>query len=120
MALVMERPTTEIGQMQLATMNKTERSLLLYLESRATDHGGLVDTKHMNSEDIEIAHEWTKEGFVDFQRLASECLNPNRSTHCCFLSEEAWALAHAERRARHERMSSKRKWYSVVEKRSAA
>ena len=36
-------------------------------------------------------------------------------THWCRLSDEAWALAHAERRARHERMRLKRNWISTEE-----
>ena len=39
----------------LDTMTSDERNLLLYLETRAVDHGGLVDAKHMNKEDMEIA-----------------------------------------------------------------
>jgi hypothetical protein len=32
----------------LDTMTSDERNLLLYLETRAVDYGGIVDTKHMN------------------------------------------------------------------------
>lgn len=29
--------------------NKDEKSLLLYLESRAVDHSGILDDKHLNT-----------------------------------------------------------------------
>jgi len=44
----------------LNKMTKNERSLLLYLETRAVDYGGIVDTRHMNQDDMEIAKEWNK------------------------------------------------------------
>lgn len=108
--------------MKLADMTNQERSLLLYLESRAVDHGGTVDTRMMNEEEMTTAKQWTEKGFVTFGRLASECLKGRlgvQSTHCVTLSEEAWTLAHLERRARHERLYAKRWWYSTAEKRAA-
>ena len=105
--------------MNLNDMTKDEKSLLLYLETRAVDHGGLVHTQHMNSDDMEIAKQWNEARFVRFGRLASDCL-PMRSgaTHWCELSDEAWALAHAERRERYTRINSKRKWFTIDDKRA--
>jgi len=34
---------------------RTELSLLIYLETRSVDYGGLVDISHMNSVDMDIA-----------------------------------------------------------------
>jgi len=89
----------------LDTMTSDERNLLLYLEVRAVDQGGLVDTKHMNKEDMEIAEKWDKEGFVKFGRIKFHSIA--ESSHWCELSDEAWNIAHAERKARCKRIMSK-------------
>jgi len=89
----------------LDTMTSDERSLLLYFETRAVDHGGLVDVKHMNKEDMEIAEKWDKEGFVKFGRIKFHSIAV--SSHWCELSDEAWNIAHAERKARCARIMSK-------------
>ena len=89
----------------LDTMTSDERNLLLYLETRAVDYGGIVDTKHMNKEDMEIAEKWDKEGFVKFGHIKFHSITVG--THWCELSEEAWNLAHTERRARCKRMMTK-------------
>lgn len=96
----------------LDTMAYDERSLLLYLETRAVDHGGLVDTIHMNKEDMVITEEWNKEEFVKFGRIRCRSITKEKGrTSCvsrwCELSEEAWKLAHAERRARCKRIMSR-------------
>jgi len=98
----------------LDTMTSDERSLLLYLETRAVDHGGLVDTIHMNKEDMDIAKEWDKEGFVKFGRIKFHSIavivvsgRTKASTYWCELSDEAWNLAHAERKARCLRIMSR-------------
>jgi hypothetical protein len=88
----------------LDTMTSEERSLLLYFEIRAVDHGGLVDTKHMNSEDMDIADKWNEKGFIKSGRIKAPSIITY--THWCELSEEAWKLAHAERRARCKRVMS--------------
>jgi len=89
----------------LDTMTSDERNLLLYLETRAVDFGGLVDAKHMNKEDMEIAEKWDKEGFVKFGRIKFHSIAV--SSHWCELSDEAWNIAHAERKARCARIMSK-------------
>lgn len=90
----------------LDTMTSDERNLLLYLETRAVDYGGKVDAQHMNKEDFDIVQKWNKEGFVKFGRIKFHSII-GKSTHWCELSEEAWNLAHAERRARCKRIMSK-------------
>jgi len=89
----------------LDTMTSDERNLLLYLETRAVDFGGKVDTKHMNKEDMDIAKKWNDEGFVKFGRIKFHSI-VDRSTHWCELSDEAWNIAHAERKARCVRIMS--------------
>ena len=106
--------------MELSEMTGDEKSLLLFLECRSVDHGGLVDPQHMSKIDVDIAKRWNDSGFVGFGWLASDCL-PMRSssTHWCELSEEAWFLAHAERRERYKRMNEKRTWFTTAEKRAS-
>ncbi|MGD7036156.1 hypothetical protein [Methylotuvimicrobium buryatense] len=41
--------------MKFDDMTKNEKRLLLYLETCSVDHGGLVHTQHMNSDDMQIA-----------------------------------------------------------------
>lgn len=96
----------------LETMTSDERNLLLYLETRAVDHGGKVDAQHMNKEDFEISEKWNKEGFVRFGRIKFHSITKGKGrtscvSHWCELSEEAWKLAHAERRAKCKRIMSK-------------
>jgi hypothetical protein len=102
----------------LQSMSKDERSLLLFLETRACDHAGKVQTTHMNSDDLEIAKRWDAEGFVRFGRIASEDLN-QYGTHWCSFSDEAYVLAYEERRARCIRTWKKRTWRTTEEKRAA-
>lgn len=90
----------------LDTMTSDERSLLLYLETRAVDHGGIVDTIHMNKEDMDIAKKWDKEGFVKFGRIKFHSIT-SAGTYWCELSDEAWQLAHAERKAKCARIMSR-------------
>lgn len=93
--------------MKLDDMDRDEKSLLLYLETRAVDYGGRVDTLHMNREDMAIAKRWNKDGFLKFGRIKFHDITRKGTTHWCELSEEAWDLAHQERRARYLRISSK-------------
>ncbi|WP_019584506.1 hypothetical protein [Thioalkalivibrio sp. ALE16] len=92
-------------------MTNEEKSLLLYMEARAVDHGGLIDARRMNEADMAIAQRWNESGFIRFGRLASESLPmPCGSAHWCSLSDDAWFHAHAERRARHARINARRTW----------
>lgn len=101
----------------LETMTKDERSLLLFLESRSVDNSGRVKTVHMNADDMKLAERWNREGFVKFGRIASEDLTEYGS-HWCHLSDEAWQLAAAERKARASRTWEKRDWKTAEEKRA--
>ena len=99
----------------LKTMTKDEKSLLLFFESCAVDKWGKVNTRHINEEDYEIAEKWNKEKFIGFGRVASEGVNEYGS-HWCLLSDEAWKLAHEERKARGIRVWGKRTWQTTEEK----
>lgn len=108
--------------MKLEKMNKNERSLLLFLETCAVDQGGRVDTRCMNSDDVALAKTWNESGFVEFGRIqAKDIFHSSRLltesfTHWCQLSDDAWRLAHEERRARAKRVWEMRTWRKTKEK----
>lgn len=82
---------------------RKELSILLYVETRAVDYGGVLDGMHMNSDDIEILKRWDEAGFVRFGRIAlTDVKSTPTSCKCywCDLSDEAWTVAHRERKAR--------------------
>lgn len=98
--------------MKYRNMTKEEKSLLLFLETRAVDYGGRVNTLHMNGEDFDIAKRWDEEGFVGFGRIVARNHNSDGS-HWVKLSDEAWKLAHKERKARAKRMWDNKTWLST-------
>ena len=99
-------------------MSKTERALLLFLETCAVDYGGTIDIRHINSDDFEIIGKWSQNGFIEFGRVSSDSLRKGAlRTHCVVLSEGAWDLAHRERRARYARIYGARRWETAKEKR---
>lgn len=100
--------------MKLEEMSKDEKSLLLFLETRAVDYGGRINIKHMNQDDMDITKKWDNFKFIRFGRIVLRHHNGD-GTHWCKLSEEAWALAHQERRARQKRLWEKRSWISTDE-----
>lgn len=89
--------------MKLENMSGDERSLLLFLETRAVDYGGRVNVQHMNEDDFEIAKRWNENKFIRFGRIVARNCNSD-GTHWCLLSNEAWKLAHQERINRWERI----------------
>lgn len=94
--------------MELTT--REEKSLLMYFETQATDYGGTLESVRMNADDFAIAKRWNEAGFVHFGRIAFNDIKRHNGVardHWCVLSEEAWKLAHAERRARCERVMAK-------------
>lgn len=103
--------------MKLSTMSKAERSLLLFLESRAVDHGGLVAGSHMNADDFAMAKAWTEAGFIEFGRIPFDEIVGDSGNYVV-LSTDAWALAHEERRARNARlMAARSAVYAAIERR---
>ncbi len=103
----------------LDQLTKDERSLLLFLETRAVDYGGRVKTPRMNGQDFDTAAEWSKQGFIRFGRIAARYNADNDyGTHWVELSAEAWQLAHEERRARYARLNKSRTWKTTEEHRA--
>jgi len=98
----------------LIEMTKDERSLLLFLETCAVDYGGTVDTRHMNKSDMDKTKEWTSNGFLSFDRIKFDYITMHRS-YWVELSDDAWRLAHEERKARYVRINNKRTWKKTKE-----
>jgi hypothetical protein len=109
--------------MELKTMTKDERSLLLFFETCAVDRGGLVDTRHMNGDDMATAKRWHEASFLKFGRVKFHDIKHSGRrvySHWCELSDDAWRLAHEERRARFARLSERRDWVRTEELRMPA
>src|SRR6266496_3112871 len=88
-------------------------SLLLYLETRAVDHGGAVASPQMNAEDFAQANQWNQEGFIEFGRIRASDFDPRRGSHWIRLSDDAWDVAHQARKERADRMWPKRRWHKT-------
>jgi hypothetical protein len=94
-----------MGDVQL---DREETSLLLYLETCAVDHGGRVDARHMNAEDMVRAKTMQeRDGLLRFGRILSAEIqrvhlshHPFKGTHWVELTDAGWSAAHAARKAR--------------------
>jgi hypothetical protein len=94
---------------QAWTMDRDERSLILFFETCAVDRKGAVDSRRMNRDDFKIAERWNEEGFIRFGRIKGTDVTETRS-HWVSLTEPAWQAAHLERRARASRSEARRGW----------
>lgn len=87
----------------LESMSVSERRLLLYLEARAVDRGGLIEDQNMNAEDFLVARRWAEQGLIRFSRIPSRLLPVDGSPNCFHvvqLTDAAWRLAGEERMRR--------------------
>jgi hypothetical protein len=103
---------------KLEEMSRDERSLLLYLETRAVDYSGKVDSAHMNDGDREIAKQWNDDGFIRYERICSRDA-ALRATTCVMLSDDAFNLAHQQRKLRAQTLWNGRKYMTTEEYRKA-
>jgi len=86
-------------------MTKDEKSILLYLESCATDDIGRIDSRKINDIDLEIMKKWNKSGFISFGRLRSADIKSGSfKATWVKLSDEAWETAFKLRKERALRM----------------
>lgn len=99
-------------KMKLKTMSRDERSLLLFLETRAVDYSGRVNIQHMNPDDLNMAKKWNDSGFIEYGRIVFKHINKD-GNNWVILSDEAWRLAHEARKDRAKRMLIKRNWVST-------
>ena len=100
-------------------MTKQELSCLLYLETRAVDHAGRVNVVHLNDDDRATIKIWTESGFIEYGRVCFADIGYQSQRHASTtwvkLSDEAFRLAHAERKARAERQWLKRTYRTTKE-----
>lgn len=86
-------------------LDRKEKSILLYLETCLVDSSGRVDLRRMNEEEINKVKIWSEDKFVILNRLPSEMVfgdnrSPSHFKHYVVFSDEAWEIAHKERRDR--------------------
>jgi len=99
--------------MNLNDMSRDERSLLLYFETCAVDFSGRVDLRRVNEDDMKIVECWNDSGFISFGRIAHRDHN-SQGSHWVELTDDAWSLAHKERRTKYER--NPRRFQKTAEK----
>lgn len=97
-------------------LTRTEESLLLYVETRAVDHSGIVDRRHLNEEDIALLQQWNAEGFVFFGRICYKDIGMPHCSDWCRLSDEAYRLAAQKRRERADRSWKDKRFMTTDEK----
>ena len=112
--IMQSKAENEIDNLKLDSMNKSERSLLLYFECASTDYGGKFESRRMNSDDFKIADKWKEIGLIDYGRICHQDIF-NHLNHWVELSDKAWNLAHQERRARNKRLTEGRRWKKTSE-----
>jgi hypothetical protein len=110
----MSNAETNANAITEESLTKDEISLLLYLETRAVDHSGRVNSENMNADDFAIANRWNELGFLQFGRVASAHCAPGL-THWCYLSDRAMAMAHSKRRERANRKWESRRYATTAE-----
>lgn len=89
----------------ITTLTKVERSIILYAESCSVDYGGLLEGKRMNDDDLAALRKFHESGLLSFGRVPAKLLGPlseygRNPTHWVTFTDDAWALAHALRRQR--------------------
>ncbi len=104
--------------MKLSEMTKQEKSLLVYLEVCLVDSTGKINGVNIDNQDIDILKRWSKLGFIDYGRIHSSHIHDRYTCTWCTFSNEAWKLAHKERKLRSNRMLKKRAWRSTEEVRN--
>lgn len=106
--------------MELSDLSRDERSLLLYVEARAVDHTARMNVAQLNRDDRDILDRWNDTGFVISGRICAEDAESRDGSLWCRLSDEAWRLAHEERKARGGRLWEKRGYQTTEEARGEA
>lgn len=92
------------------TMNKDERSMLVYAETCVVDHSGLLEGKRMNRADMDALKKFKAAGLLDYGRIPAALLNSSYGkTHWVTFNESAWTLAHQLRRVCAQQIGPTRK-----------
>jgi len=97
----------------LVHYDKDERSIMLYLECCATDHGGLCEGIRMNEKDHELIKQFKEKGWIEFfGRIPMKIMEvpsfvTKSHTHFVILTDLGWKAAQAFRRMRSEQRGPK-------------
>lgn len=105
---------TQVLEATTAPFTREELSLLLYVENVAVEKGGRLNLKMINAQDSLTLDAWKADGFIEYGRIRAADINSDGALWVK-LSEEAWAAAAAERRARAVRKWADRKWKTTDE-----
>lgn len=92
---------------RLEDMSREEKSLLLYLETRCVDYGGVVSMQRMNAEDLDIVKRWASADFIAWGRIVASAIQGDK-THWCYLGVDAWRIAQTLRQERAMRNYERR------------
>jgi hypothetical protein len=99
--------------MNIDSMTKDERSMLLYAESCAVDGSGLLVGQRMNAADMEALKKFKAAGLLDYGRIPARLITAGvrgiTDTHWVTLTESGWNLAHLLRRKRALQLGPKRR-----------
>lgn len=103
-------------------ISRDQRSLLMYAETCAVDHGGLLEGSKMNAADLAALSTLADGGILTFGRIPGRLVGTFRRpiTHWCDLTEAGWALAHQLRRARAAKVEPTRAAINAVRAARAA
>lgn len=87
------------------TLSKSERGILLYAETCLVDFGGLLEGRRMNNADIDALKKFQQAGVLEFGRIPLKTLGMlmkagREPTYWVTFNDASWALAHALRRHR--------------------
>ena len=95
-------------------MTREEASVLLYLETCAVDHGGMVDRRRMNADDFRIAEQMQDAGLLRFGRMLMCAIREVGKHYPCShwveLLEPGWENVAILRRRRAERNLMDKSW----------
>ncbi|AAL40321.1 hypothetical protein phiE125p48 [Burkholderia phage phiE125] len=122
------RPLQEndVTTIDITTLTKIERSIILYAESCSVDYCGLLEGMRMNDDDLTALRKFQDAGLLSFGRIPAKLLGPlsdfgRKPTYWITFTDDAWQLAHALRRQRAARGSASRtKVDEVLAEREAA
>lgn len=92
---------------ELVDLSREQKALLLFLETQAVDHGGRIFCASMNKDDWDIFHNWVADGFIEGGRIKTAFGFTKERHQWVRLSDNAWRLAHEERKLRAARMAEK-------------
>lgn len=106
---------TDMITIDINSLSRDEKSILLYAETCMVDRAGLLEAARMNEADIAALKKFKEAGALDFGRIPFKTIDTlihphhgGKLTHWVTFHEPAWQAAHALRRVRSQGNSSNR------------